>query len=56
MPEVESLSDFNLTELKSRAKEAGIKGYNKLNKDELINALDNLDKENSEEKEEEKED
>ena len=35
MPEVESLSDFNLTELKTRAKEAGIKGYNKMNKDEF---------------------
>ena len=52
MPEVESLSDFNLTELKTRAKEAGIKGYNKMNKDELINVLDNLDKEQKNEKEE----
>ena len=57
MPEVESLSDFNLTELKTRAKDAGIKGYNKMSKEELINELDNLDKEDKTkvEKEEKKE-
>ena len=56
MPEVESLSDFNLTELKSRAKAAGIKGYGKMTKDELVDALDNLDKEEeNNESEEEKE-
>ena len=53
MPEVESLSDFNLTELKSRAKAAGIKGYGKMTKDELVDALDNLD--NEEEKSEDEE-
>ena len=56
MPEVESLSDFNITELKSRAKAAGIKGYAKMSKEELIESLDNLDKEeinNKETKEEE---
>ena len=55
MPEVESLSDFNLTELKSRAKAAGIKGYGKMTKDELVDALDNLDKEEEEEKNESEE-
>ena len=49
MPEVETLSDFNVTELKSRAKMAGVKGYNKMTKEELIEALDNLDKEKEEE-------
>ena len=49
MPEVESLSDFNLTELKTRAKAAGIKGYGKMTKEELIDALDNLDDEDTEE-------
>ena len=55
MPEVESLSDFNLTELKSRAKAAGIKGYGKMTKDELVDALDNLDKEEEEKNESEEE-
>ncbi len=45
MPEVESLNDFNVSELKKRAKDAGVKGYNKMTKEELVNALDNLDKE-----------
>ncbi|MBE6150581.1 MAG: ATP-dependent zinc metalloprotease FtsH [Firmicutes bacterium] len=45
MPEVESLNDFNITELKSRAKSAGVKGYAKMSKEELIDALDSLDKE-----------
>ncbi len=55
MPEVESLNDFNITELKSRAKAAGVKGYAKMSKEELIEALDSLDKEekNEETKEEE---
>ena len=48
MPEVESLSDFNISELKTRAKEAGIKGYSKMTKEELIDSLDNLDKEDEE--------
>ncbi len=52
MPEVETLSDFNVTELKSRAKMAGVKGYNKMTKEELIEALDNLDKEKEEQEEE----
>ena len=57
MPEIESLSDFNLAELKTRAKSAGVKGYNKMTKDELVDALDNLDKEseNLENEEESKE-
>ena len=45
MPEVESLNDFNVSELKKRAKDAGVKGYNKMTKEELVDALDNLDKE-----------
>ena len=45
MPEIESLSDFNLAELKTRAKAAGVKGYNKMTKEELVDALDNLDNE-----------
>ena len=49
MPEIESLSDFNLAELKTRAKAAGVKGYNKMTKDELVDALDNLDNEANEE-------
>ncbi len=49
MPEIESLSDFNITELKSRAKAAGVKGYAKMTKDELVDVLDNLDKEQDEE-------
>mgnify|MGYP003463250666 FL=1 len=55
MPEVESLSDFNITELKSRAKAAGVKGYAKMTKDELIDALDNLDKNEVAEEEKEEE-
>ena len=52
MPEVESLNDFNITELKSRAKAAGIKGYAKMSKEELVEALDNLDIDEKEKKEE----
>ena len=55
MPKIESLSDFNLTELKTRAKAAGIKGYGKMTKDELVDALDNLDKEDTEENTEKEE-
>ncbi len=54
MPEVESLNDFNISELKTRAKEAGIKGCSKMTKEELIDALDNLDKEDNEEDEDAK--
>ena len=35
-----SLSDLSLTELKDLAREKGIKGYSKMNKDELIKELD----------------
>ncbi len=56
MPEIESLNDFNITELKSRAKAAGVKGYAKMSKEELVDALDNLDKQDDVEEKEEKED
>ena len=55
MPEVESLNDFNITELKSRAKSAGVKGYAKMSKEELIDALDSLDKEEKSEEVKEEE-
>ncbi len=48
MPKIESLSDFNVAELRSRAKVAGVKGYAKMTKDELVDALDNLDKKDDE--------
>ena len=35
-----SLNDLTLTELKDLAKEKGIKGYSKMNKEELIKELD----------------
>lgn len=37
--ESEDLNDLNVTELKERAKEAGVEGYYNLKKDELIEAL-----------------
>ena len=44
MPEEEvkdaTLEDLSLADLKSLAKEKGIKGYSKLNKEELIKALE----------------
>ena len=44
MPEEEvkeaSLEDLSLTELKSLAKEKGIKGYTKLSKEEIIKLLE----------------
>ena len=55
MPEVESLNDFNITELKSRAKSAGVKSYAKMSKEELIDALDSLDKEEKSEEVKEEE-
>ena len=40
MPEIEALSDFTLSELKTKAKEKGIKGYSKMTKEELIEELE----------------
>jgi len=37
--EVESVSDYTVSELKSMAKEKGIKGYTKMTKEELLDAL-----------------
>ncbi len=39
MPEVDSLEDYTITELRSKAKEKGIKGYSKMTKEELIDSL-----------------
>ena len=39
MPVEEVLSDYSVNELKTRAKEMGIKNYSKMTKDELIDAL-----------------
>ena len=40
MLEIEALSDFTLSELKTKAKEKGIKGYSKMTKEELIEELE----------------
>ena len=50
MPEIESLEDYSVNALKSKAKEKGIKNYSKMTKEELIDAL------NDDSKQEEKED
>ena len=50
MPEIESLEDYSVNALKSKAKERGIKNYSKMTKEELIDAL------NDDSKQEEKED
>ena len=38
-----SLTDLSLSELKDLAKEKGIKGYSKMNKEELIDSLNKND-------------
>ena len=38
--------DTDLTDLKNKAKEAGIKGYTKMNKEELEEALNNSQEDN----------
>ena len=43
MPVEEVLSDYSVNELKTRAKEMGIKNYSKMTKDELIDALNTSD-------------
>ena len=40
MPKEEQEEELNLTELREQAKEKGIKGYNKLSKEELSKELE----------------
>lgn len=49
MPVVEILSDYSVNELKTRAKDMGIKNYSKMTKDELIDVISNNDKSNEKE-------
>lgn len=59
MPDEESLSDYSVNELKTRAKDMGIKNYSKMTKDELIDAIndnDTAEVENENNKKEDKND
>ena len=56
MPEEEDLTEETLDELKEKAKEQKIKGFSKMSKDELIDALKNTEKEETEDEEDVKSD
>ena len=57
MPEEEDLNEESLEELKNKARDQKIKGFSKMNKEELIDAIkESKDKEENEDEEDVKSD